>query len=192
MAGSHPHDTTGRSLVSAGFETQSSWLGAEDIDAARNRLPMVYLNIVPVRVDSHGAVTHVGLLLRGTPTGEISRSIITGRVLYSELIREAMIRHIEKDLGPVAFPRIPSALQPFAVFEYFPDPSITGFHDPRQHAVALGYVIAVTGDCQPSQDALDLSWLTIAEASSEVVRSELSGGHDRVMRAALAHVGAQL
>ncbi len=50
----------------------------------------------------------------------------------------------------------------------------------------------MTGDCQPSQDALDLSWLTIAEASSEVVRSELSGGHDRVMRAALAHVGAQL
>ena len=178
--------------MTAEIDAQSSWLGESEMDAARSRLPMVYLNIVPVRIDSHGAVSHVGLLLRGTPTGEISRSIITGRVLYGEQIREAMVRHIEKDLGPVAFPRIPASLQPFAVFEYFPDPSVTGFHDPRQHAVALGYVVAVTGDCQPSQSALDLTWLTIAEASSDVVRSELSGGHDRVMRAALAHVGAQL
>lgn len=178
--------------MSANIDAQSAWLGSHEMEAARARLPIVYLNIVPVRIDSHGAVTHVGLLLRGTPSGEISRSIITGRVLYGELIREALARHIEKDLGPVSFPRIPVSLQPFGVFEYFPDAEVTGFHDPRQHAVALGYVVAVTGDARPSQDALDLTWLTVAEASSEEVRSELSGGHDRVMRAALAHVGVQL
>ena len=178
--------------MTAETDSQSAWLGSHEMDAARSRLPIVYLNIVPVRIDSHGTATHVGLLLRSTPEGEISRSIITGRVLYGERVRDAIVRHVEKDLGPVAFPRIPVSLQPFGVFEYFPDASITGFHDPRQHAVALGYVVAVTGDAQPSQDALDLSWLTVAEASSETVRSELSGGHDRVMRAALAHVGVQL
>ena len=178
--------------MTAETDSHSAWLGSHEMDAARSRLPIVYLNIVPVRIDSHGAATHVGLLLRSTPEGEISRSIITGRVLYGERVRDAIVRHVEKDLGPVAFPRIPVSLQPFGVFEYFPDASITGFHDPRQHAVALGYVVPVTGDARPSQDALDLSWLTVAESSTEAVRSELSGGHDRVMRAALAHVGVQL
>jgi len=178
--------------VTAEIDAQAAWLGSHEMDAARQRLPMVYLNIVPVRVSSAGEVTHVGLLLRGTPSGEISRSIITGRVLYGERVRDAMVRHIEKDLGPVAFPRIPVSLQPFDVFEYFPDAAVTGFHDPRQHAVALAYAVVVTGDCQPSQDALELTWLTIKDASSEQIRSEMLGGHDRVMRAALAHMGAQL
>jgi hypothetical protein len=149
----------------------------------------VYINVVPVRINSVGEVTHVGLLLRGMPSGEISRSIITGRVLYGERVRDALVRHIEKDLGPVAFPRIPTSIAPFDVVEYFPDASVTGYHDPRQHAVALAYVIAVTGDCQPSQEALDLVWLTTQEASSESIRLELTGGQDRVVRAALAHSG---
>jgi hypothetical protein len=126
------------------------------------------------------------------PDGQISRSIITGRVLYGERVRDAVIRHIVKDLGPVAFPRIPVSLQPFDVVEYFPEPDVSGYHDPRQHAVALAYVIAVTGDCQPSQEALDLVWLDVSEASSDVVRSEMSGGQDRVIRSALAHVGQLL
>ena len=178
--------------MTAEIDAQSAWLGDHEMDSARQRLPIVYLNIVPVRVSTEGAVTHVGLLLRGTPSGEISRSIITGRVLYGERVRDAMVRHIEKDLGPVAFPRVPVSLQPFDVFEYFPDPEVSGFHDPRQHAVALAYVVAVSGECQPSQNALELTWLSVVDASADQIRSEMSGGHDRVMRAALAHVGVQL
>lgn len=170
-------------------EIENSWLGAEEMDTVRHRLPIVYINVVPVRINTVGEVTHVGLLLRGMPSGEISRSIITGRVLYGERVRNALVRHIEKDLGPVAFPRIPTSIAPFDVVEYFPDASVTGYHDPRQHAVALAYVIAVTGDCQPSQEALDLVWLTTQEASSESIRLELTGGQDRVVRAALAHAG---
>jgi hypothetical protein len=113
-------------------------------------------------------------------------------VLYGERVRDAVVRHIEKDLGPVAFPRIPVSLQPFDIVEYFPDAAVSGYHDPRQHAVALAYVIAVTGDCQPSQEALDLTWLDVVEASSELVRSEMSGGQDRLVRSALAHVGRLL
>ena len=63
-----------------------------------------------------------------------------------------------KDLGPVALPRVPASLQPFTVAEYFPTQGITPYHDPRQHAVSLAYVVPVTGDCRPRQDALDLVW----------------------------------
>ena len=66
---------------------------------------------------------------------------------------------------------------------------MTGFHDPRQHAVSLAYVVPVDGECQPSQDALDLAWLTPEEAVSEQVRAEMTGGHDRLLRLALSHVG---
>jgi hypothetical protein len=106
-----------------------------------------------------------------------------------ERIREALLRHLEKDLGPLALPRIPPDPSPFTVVEYFPDPSITGFHDPRQHAVSLAFVVPVTGDCHPTQQALDLGWFTPEQAVSEQMRREMTGGHDRLVRMALASVG---
>lgn len=167
----------------------SSWLSADDLEQARERLPMVYVDAVPVRVDEHGRVRHIGLLLRGRPDGSISRAVVSGRVLYGERIRDALMRHIEKDLGPMALPRIPASPTPFTVAEYFPDPEVSGFHDPRQHAVSLVYVVPVAGDCQPSQDALDLVWVTPHEAVSQNVRAEMTGGQDLLVRLALAHVG---
>lgn len=169
---------------------QSSWLTAEDLAQMRERLPIVYVDAIPVRVDDSGRVLKIGLLLRGRPDGSISRAVISGRVLYGERIREALLRHIEKDLGSVALPQIPTNPAPFTVAEYFPDPEISGFHDPRQHAVSLVYVVPVKGDCAPSQDALDLVWLTPAEAISQNVRAEMTGGQDLLVQLALAHVGA--
>jgi ADP-ribose pyrophosphatase YjhB (NUDIX family) len=150
---------------------------------------MVYVDAVPVRVDDNGRVLSIGLLLRGRPDGSISRAVVSGRVLYGERVRDALLRHIEKDLGAMALPLIPPNPAPFTVAEYFPDPSVSGFHDPRQHAVSLVYVVPVRGDCQPSQDALDLVWVTPAEAVAENVRAEMTGGQDLLVRLALAHVG---
>jgi ADP-ribose pyrophosphatase YjhB (NUDIX family) len=111
-------------------------------------------------------------------------------VLYGERIRDALIRHLEKDLGPVALPQVPPSPAPFSVIEYFPDPEISGFHDPRHHAVSLAYVVPVAGDCTPTQQALELAWLTPDEAVSPAVREAMTGGQDRLLRLALAHVGA--
>src|SRR5690625_5709458 len=72
--------------------------------------------------------------------------------MYHERLRDAIARHIDKDLGSMALPRIPTSLVPFTVAEYFPTPGITPYHDPRQHAVSLAYIVPVEGDCQPSQD----------------------------------------
>jgi ADP-ribose pyrophosphatase YjhB (NUDIX family) len=176
--------------VSESTQTFSGWLASDDLDAARERLPILYVDAVPVRVDAHGRVTSVGLLLRAMPDGSVSRAIVSGRVLYGERIRDALMRHLEKDLGSMALPQLPLSPTPFTVVEYFPDPLVTGFHDPRQHAVSLAFVVRVAGDCVPSHDALDLAWLSPTEAASEVVRAEMTGGHDRVVRLALAHVGA--
>lgn len=170
-------------------ERPAGWLPDQALAAARATLPMVYVDAVPVRVDDSGDVVAVGLLLRVTSTGEMSRAVVSGRVRYHERVRDALLRHIEKDLGAMALPQIPSSPQPFTVAEYFPTPGVTGYHDPRQHAVSLAYVVPVAGDCQPQRNALDLAWLTPEEAVSEQVQVEMTGGHGLLVRQAMAWVG---
>lgn len=170
-------------------ETRNAWLSRDEIESVRGRVPLVYVDAVPVRTDPNGAVTHVGMLLRQAADGTISRMVVSGRVLLNERIRDALVRHLDKDLGPMAFPRIPPEPAPFTVVEYFPDPDVSGFHDPRHHAVSLAFVVPVTGECQPTQEALDMVWYTPEQAVSEKVRREMTGGHDRLIRLALASVG---
>ena len=85
------------------------------LNDVRDRVPLVYVDAVPVRVDEQGQVTHVGMLLRQAADGSISRMVVSGRVMLNERIREALIRHLEKDLGPLALPRIPPEPAPFTV-----------------------------------------------------------------------------
>lgn len=167
----------------------SGWLSRPQIDAVRAQVPIVYVDAVPVRVDDSGDVVAVGLLLRVTEEGVMTRALVSGRVLHHERIRDALLRHIEKDLGPVALPQIPASPQPFTVAEYFPTPGITPFHDARQHAVSLAYVVPIHGDCRPQQDAIDLAWITPEEAVSEQVQVEMHGGAGFLLRQAMAHVG---
>ena len=170
-------------------ETGGAWLSRDEIQDARERLPILYLNLVPVRVDERSVVTSIGLLLRGNSEGRIRRELVSGRVLYHERIRDAILRHIEKDLGPMALPQLPIAPQPFAIAEYFPTPGVTPFHDPRQHAVSMAHVVVVMGDCAPSADVLDLAWLSPQQALELARTDEMSGGHGVLLRQALAHLG---
>jgi hypothetical protein len=165
------------------------WLNEADLHEARERLPMVYVEAVPVRLDPLGYVSHVGLLFTSDAEGHLQRMFVSGRVMYRETIRAALLRHLEKDLGPLAMPQLPPSMTPFTVGEYFPSPSQTGLVDERQHAVALEYVVPVQGECQARQDALELTWMTPEEALSDAVQSEFLGGRGQVVQAALAHVG---
>lgn len=165
------------------------WLSEHDLDETRKRVPMLYVEAVPVRVDTSGRVTEVGLLLRMSPSSEVTRTLVSGRVMYGEQLRDALMRHLEKDLGPRALPQLPTSTTPFTVTEYFPWPGVSSFSDVRQHAVALGYVVPVSGECSPRQDALELAWMTPEEAASDVVAAEMEGGRATLLRHALAYVG---
>lgn len=169
--------------------TAEGWLSHDQLEQVRATVPLVYVDAIPVRVDDAGNVTELGLLLRAAADGTISRMFVTGRVRFGERVRDALLRHLEKDLGPLAMPQLPPSPTPFTIVEYFPDPDRSGFHDPRHHAVSLAYVIPVAGDCQPTQEALDLTWFRPAEAVGSRVIDDMTGGHDRLLRLALAHVG---
>ncbi|MBO1902322.1 NUDIX hydrolase family protein [Leucobacter weissii] len=170
-------------------DSNPGWLSADELDFVRGRLPIVYVEAVPVRVDGHGRVTEVGLLLRSTPEGVMTRALVAGRVRYGESLRDALFRHLENDLGPMAFPLIPASPVPAQVAEYFPMPGLSPYIDERQHAVSLVYVVPVTGSCNPRQDALEVSWMAPEAALAPDVLAELGGGRGRLLRQALSSVG---
>ncbi|GAB3574048.1 NUDIX hydrolase family protein [Leifsonia lichenia] len=182
-------DPTPDPLPDDGPQQGPAWLSDIELEQVRRRLPLLYVEAVPVRVDGLGQVTELGVLLRANAVGEMTRTLVSGRVMYGETLREALFRHLEKDLGPMAFPQLPASPIPFQVAEYFPMPGVTPFTDDRQHAVSLAYVVPVTGTCEPRQDALELTWMTPQEAMSPAVSEEMEGGRGVLLKAALASVG---
>ena len=182
-------DPTPDPLPGDGPQPGPAWLSDIELEQIRRRLPLLYVEAVPVRVDGLGQVTEVGILLRANAVGQITRTLVSGRVMYGETLREALFRHLEKDLGPMAFPQLPASPVPFQVAEYFPMPGVSPYTDERQHAVSLAYVVPVTGTCDPRQDALELTWMTPEEATSLTVSEELEGGRGALVQAAMASLG---
>ncbi|WP_349827213.1 DUF4916 domain-containing protein [Brevibacterium litoralis] len=176
-------------MTRTALDFDDNWLEPEELTEFRRRLPLSYVNAVPVRLGDDGVVTRIGTLLASMSDGTLGREIVGGRVRFHETLRTALMRHAEKDLGPLALPQVPPSLTPFHVAEYFPTDGAGPYHDPRQHAIALCYVLPVTGECQPRKDALSLDWLTPAEALREDVVAEMQGGQEHIVRAALTHLG---
>jgi len=165
------------------------WLSESELAETRARVPMLYVEAVPVRTDDRGQVLDIGILLRVSPSGSITRCIVSGRVMHGETVRGALSRHIEKDLGPAALPQLPQSPVPFTVAEFFPWPGVSPLRDNRQHAVSLAYVVPMSGDCQPRHDALELAWMTPGDALSDSVAEEMEGGRGTLLRQAMAWVG---
>ena len=165
------------------------WLSDEELANVRRRIPLLYVEAIPVRTDGLGRVTEVGALLRVNAEGVMSRTLVSGRVMYGESLRDALFRHVENDLGPMAFPLLPPQPLPFTVAEYFPIPGVSAYHDDRQHAVSLAFVVPVTGTCEPRQDALEVTWFSPEAAGSDAVWSEMEGGRGTLIRQALASLG---
>ena len=165
------------------------WLGSDEINRMRNEMPIPCVQIVPVRTDELGRVAQVGSLLRVSDDGSIERTLIAGRVLYHESIREAIARNVAKDLGDIALPVLPSSLQPFTVAEFFPTPGISDYFDARQHAIALCYVVPIAGDCRPQDETLDVEWVDPNGAMLDTFLGQMGNGYGTIVRQALAWAG---
>ncbi len=109
---------------------------------------------------------------------------------YGETVRDALFRHLENDLGPMAFPLLPPQPNPFTVAEYFPlpasPPSTTTGSTPCRSPTSC----PSTGTCEPRQDALEVTWMSPEEAASDALAAERRGGRGTLVRLALASVGA--
>lgn len=176
-------------MARTAVDTESNWFDDDELAQLRRKLPMLYVDVIPVRLDALGNVSEIGLLLRVDGDGRIVRSIVSGRVLVHESLREAIVRHVEKDLGPMALPKPPASMTPLTVAEYFPTPGQSLFVDPRQHAVSMVYLVEVEGECSPQHDALELTWFDAEVILESAVMDELEPSHAILLRRALAHAG---
>ena len=100
------------------------------------------------------------MLLRVAADGSISRMVVSGRVLFGERVRDALCATSRRTSARWPCPGCRPTRRRSRSSSTSPTPTAAGFHDPRHHAVSLAYVVPVDGDCQPTQEALDLAWFT--------------------------------
>ena len=181
-------DITPEDFIS-GMGNPPGWLPSDEINRMRHEIPIPYVVVVPVRTDDLGRVAQIGSLLRVTDDGGIERTLIAGRVLYHESFREAVARNVAKDLGDIALPQLPISLQPFTVAEFFPTPGLSDYYDPRQHAIALCYVVPIAGDCKPQDDTLDVEWVDPSDYMLDTFVGQMANGYGTIVRQALAWTG---
>ena len=172
-----------------GMGNPPGWLPSDEINRMRHEIPIPYVVVVPVRTDDLGRVAQIGSLLRVTDDGGIERTLIAGRVLYHESLREAVARNVAKDLGDIALPQLPISLQPFTVAEFFPTPGLSDYYDPRQHAIALCYVVPIAGDCKPQDETLDVEWVDSDSDMLDTFVGQMSNGYGTIVCQALAWTG---
>ena len=172
-----------------GMGNPPGWLSSDEINRMRREIPIPYVVVVPVRTDDLGRVAQIGSLLRVTDDGGIERTLIAGRVLYHESLREAVARNVAKDLGDIALPQLPISLQPFTVAEFFPTPGLSDYYDPRQHAIALCYVVPIAGDCKPQDETLDVEWVDPFGDMLDTFVGQMANGYGTIVRQALAWTG---
>ena len=172
-----------------GMGNPPGWLPSDEINRMRHETPIPYVVVVPVRTDDLGRVAQIGSLLRVTDDGGIERTLIAGRVLYHESLREAVARNVAKDLGDIALPQLPISLQPFTVAEFFPTPGLSDYYDPRQHAIALCYVVPIAGDCKPQDETLDVEWVDPSGDMLDTFVGQMANGYGTIVRQSLAWTG---
>ena len=187
--GEFDHVTPEDFIRGSGHGNPPGWLGSEEINRVRGEMPIAYICVVSVRTDAFGRIKQIGSLLHVTDDGSVERALISGRVLFHETLREAIARNISKDLGDLALPVLPVSPQPFTVAEFFPTPGVSEYFDPRQHAIALCYVIPIAGDCHPQDETLDVEWVDPHDDKLSIFLQQMCNGHGRIVQAALQWAG---
>jgi len=123
-------------------------------------VPIVCVDVVPLRGDGHGGVASIGLIRRTTaiPSDGERWMTIGGRLRRGERIAAAIAREVREALGPGARVALPASPTPTAVAEYAPGIRDDGPYDPRQHAVGLTYACPVEGELRPGGEAAAFRW----------------------------------
>jgi ADP-ribose pyrophosphatase YjhB (NUDIX family) len=137
------------------------FLSAEDWQWASTHLPIACVDVLPVKRDPTGRATHVGLIRRESPMGELWCHL-GGRMLHGESLRHAAIRQLEDSLDGVDSESIQA--EPYFVNQYFQDSRPGMGFDPRKHAVAVCFIADISQDTQPTAhgaEAREFQWFAV-------------------------------
>jgi ADP-ribose pyrophosphatase YjhB (NUDIX family) len=111
------------------------WIPQAEYDHILARVPIVCVDLVLLSADQP---PRIGLIERETYQGGRGWCLVGGAVLRNESLTEAVRRHLCATLGNDV--RLnPATLDLVDIIEYFTEPGLGEFYDPRKHAVSLTY-----------------------------------------------------
>jgi ADP-ribose pyrophosphatase YjhB (NUDIX family) len=135
------------------------WIPEEKYELIRASVPIVCVDVL---LSPYDAPERIGLIYRTTYDGGFGWCLVGGAVLRNESLLDAVDRHVQATLG-ANIRVVRSTMHLGAVIEYFSEPGLGDFYDPRKHAVALTYAAACEFDRGPevSGEAIDFRWFSI-------------------------------
>ena len=133
------------------------WLNPEQYRLVQASVPIVCVDIVPLKMNG-SAIDAIGLILRDTPHQGRRWCLVGGRVLRDESLAQAAARHLRETLGNAIRFSLDPDIQPVYVSQYFPTPRPPGVLDPRQHSVAMNYLVPIEGEVRAGGEAHQFQW----------------------------------
>lgn len=126
------------------------WIPEEAYHFIRSRVPIACVDVLLSPVEQPW---RYGLIYRETYGGQHGWALVGGAVLKDEPLQAAVERHVAATLGE-KLEIHEETIVLGAVVEYFTNPDVGKFHDPRKHAIALTYTASCEGEPRPRGEAL--------------------------------------
>ena len=132
------------------------WIPEDEYDFIRARVPILCVDLIPLSEDEP---PKIGLIERDIYGGGTGWCIVGGAVLRNEPLIVALQRHLHATLGHAVTLNL-ETLSFLDVIEYFAEPDIGEFYDPRKHSVSLVHFGRCHGPIQvtPRGEANDFRW----------------------------------
>jgi ADP-ribose pyrophosphatase YjhB (NUDIX family) len=160
------------------------WLSDAEWRTAQKSIPIVCVDILPIRISEEGT-KQAGLIYRDTPHQGRRWCLVGGRLLLNESCRTAILRQMRGTLGPHVEAVLDEPVQATYVAEYFSDENAGPLFDPRQHVIALTFVVSVRGAIVAMGEAFDFKWFDVNGLPDE---SDFGFGQARVVASCLQRV----
>jgi len=136
------------------------WIPEKEYQLIQASVPIVCVDVL---LSPHDNPRQIGLIERTTYNGGSGWCLVGGAVLRNESLLDAVDRHVLATLGS-NIRAVRSTIRLGAVIEYFSEPGLGDFYDPRKHAVALTYTAASELSGNPevaAGEAMDFQWFSI-------------------------------
>lgn len=145
---------------SAATQMDERWLKPADWAWVQKKLPIVCVDVLPIRFSSRISrdIEAVGLIMRATERGTLGWCLIGGRLLFGEPLMSAIKRQVKETLGDHVHVSSRHESNPTCIAQYSPLDGRPFYLDPRQHAVGLTYAVEMRGTPDPRGEATGFEW----------------------------------
>ena len=142
---------------------ESQWLLPEDWAWVQMSVPIVCVDIMPIRLSRtvSNRIKSIGLISRITQRGTLGWCLIGGRLLYGESLVVAIRRQVKETLGNRIRANLSRKTNPAFIAQYFPSGKHPFCLDPRQHSVGLTYAVELEGIPSPRGEASAFEWFGV-------------------------------